>query len=58
MTVQPKFRAREGGGYAYQIFTVGSSDPSTRSDNEIYGTREAAERAGNLAVAILMEPPK
>ena len=45
MTVQAKFRvvvrAREAGGYAYQIFTVDSSEPSIRSENEIYATREA-----------------
>jgi hypothetical protein len=59
MTVQPKFRvvvrARESGGYAYQIFTVDSSQPSIRSDNEIYATREAAVRAGYLAAG-LIEP--
>ena len=59
MTMQPKFRvvvrSRESGGYAYQIFTVDSSEPSIRSDNEIYATREAAERAGYLAAG-LIEP--
>jgi hypothetical protein len=59
MTVQPKFRvavrARESRGYCYQIFTVGSSEPSIRSDNVIYATREEAEHAGYLAAG-LIEP--
>jgi hypothetical protein len=54
-TVSVVVRARESGGYAYQIFTVDSSQPSIRSDNEIYATREAAERAGYLAAG-LIEP--
>jgi hypothetical protein len=61
MTEQPKFRvvvrARESGGYCYQIFTVGSSEPSIRSDSKIYATREEAEHAGFLA-ASLIEPSK
>ncbi len=55
--MQPKFRvivrALESGGYCYQIFTVGSSEPSIRTDREVYATREEAERAGNLAANLI-----
>jgi hypothetical protein len=44
----------ETGGYRYQIFTVGSPRPS-QSDNLIYATREDAERAGEVAAAILLK---
>jgi hypothetical protein len=49
-------RAREyGGGYRYQIFTVGSTEPRPfQSDNVTYATREDAERAGQVAAAILI----
>ena len=46
-------RALETGGYRYQIFTLGSPRPS-QSDNVIYPTREDAERAGQVAAAILL----
>jgi hypothetical protein len=52
-------RARENGGFVYQIFTVGSAEPRPfQSDRKIYATREEAERAGYLAAAILVELPK
>jgi hypothetical protein len=47
-------RALETGGYRYQIFTLGSPRPS-QSDNVIYATREDAERAGQVAAAILLK---
>ena len=43
----------ETGGYRYQIFTLGSPRPS-QSDNVIYATRKDAERAGQVAAAILL----
>jgi hypothetical protein len=52
-------RAREDGGYRYQIFTVGSTDPRpSQSDNVTYVTREDAERAGQVAAAILLHQPE
>jgi hypothetical protein len=51
-------RAREngGGGFRYQIFTVGSTDPRpAQSDNVTYATPEDAERAGLAAAAILAQ---
>ena len=52
-------RAREDGGYRYQIFTVGSADPRpSQSDNVIYATREDAERAGQVTAAILLKDEK
>jgi hypothetical protein len=50
-------RAREnGGGFRYQIFTVGSAEPRPfQSDNVTYATREDAERAGQAAAAILAQ---
>jgi hypothetical protein len=52
-------RAREDGGYRYQIFTVGGADPRpSQSDNVTYATREDAERAGQVAAAILLKDEK
>jgi hypothetical protein len=49
-------RARENGGYRYQIFSVGSADPRpSQSDNVTYATPEDAERAGLAAAAILAQ---
>jgi hypothetical protein len=51
-------RARDidRGGYVYQIFTVGGVDPRpAQSDNKTYATREDAERAGQLAAALLLK---
>jgi hypothetical protein len=52
-------RAVETGGYRYQIFTLGTADrrPS-QSDSVIYPTREDAERAGQVAAAILLKDEK
>ena len=50
-------RALETGGYRYQIFTLGSPRPS-QSNNVIYATREHAERAGQVAAAILLKDEK
>jgi hypothetical protein len=48
-------RDSERGRYVYQIFTVGGGAPRPlQSDNIAYATREDAERAGQLAVAILL----
>ena len=47
-------RALETGGYRCQIFALGSPRPS-QSDNLIYATREDAERAGEVAAAILLK---
>jgi hypothetical protein len=44
------------GGYVYQIWSVGGGGPRPfQSDNVTYATREAAERAGQLAAAILLK---
>jgi hypothetical protein len=53
-------RAREnGGGYRYQIFAVGSIEPRPfQSDNVNYATREDAERAGQVAAAIMLKDEK
>jgi hypothetical protein len=52
-------RAREDGGYRYQIFSVGSANPRpSQSDNVTYATREDAERAGQVAAAILLKDEK
>jgi hypothetical protein len=52
-------RAREDGGYRYQIFTVGGFDPRPpQSDNVTYATREDAERAGQAAAEILRKDEK
>jgi hypothetical protein len=52
-------RARENGGYRYQILAVGSAAPRpAQSDNVTYATREDAERAGQLAVANLLKDEK
>jgi hypothetical protein len=52
-------RALETGGYRYQIFTLGSADQRpSQSDNVMYATREDAERAGQVAAAILLKDEK
>jgi hypothetical protein len=52
-------RAREDGGYRYQIFAVGGFDPRpSQSDNVTYVTREDAERAGQAAAAVLRKDQK
>jgi len=48
-------RARERGGYTYQIFTV-ASEPRTllgAKDDDSYASPAEAERAGFEAVAVL-----
>jgi hypothetical protein len=58
-TLRVIVRARESGGYRYQIFWVASADPRpSQSDNVTYATREDAERAGQAAAAILLNQPE
>ena len=51
-------RARDGGKYMYQIFTVAAEPRTFRSDNESYATPDEAERAGYEAVAVLQGQPQ
>jgi hypothetical protein len=51
-------RARAGGRYVYQIFTVAGEPQTFRSDNESFATPHEAERAGYEAVAVLEGQPQ
>ena len=51
-------RARDGGRYVYQIFTVAGEPQTFRSDNESFATPHEAERAGYEAVAVLEGQPQ
>jgi predicted ATPase len=51
-------RAREGGRYTYQIFTVAGEPRTFRSDSKSYATPDEAERAGYEAVAVLKGSPQ
>jgi hypothetical protein len=47
-------RARESGGYTYQIFTVGSEPRTLLAARNGYPSPADAERAGYEAVEVLM----
>jgi|HubBroStandDraft_4_1064222.scaffolds.fasta_scaffold206192_1 hypothetical protein len=51
-------RARDGGRYMYQIFTLAGEPRTFRSDSESYATPAEAERAGYEAVAVLNRAPR
>jgi hypothetical protein len=50
-------RARDRGGYVYQIFTLAGEPRTLQSDNKSYATPEEAERAGNHAISVLKGQP-
>jgi hypothetical protein len=50
-------RARDGGRYMYQIFTLAGEPRTFRSDNKSYASPQEAEKAGYEAVAVLMGRP-
>jgi hypothetical protein len=51
-------RARDGGKYIYQIFTVAGEPQTFQGDNKSYASPQQAEQAGYDAVAILAGRPQ
>jgi hypothetical protein len=51
-------RARDGGRFMYQSFTLAGEPRTFRSDSESYATPAEAERAGYEAVAVLNRAPQ
>ena len=51
-------RARDGGRYFYQIFTVAGEPRTFQCDNKTYASPQEAEQAGYAAVAILTGRPQ
>jgi hypothetical protein len=51
-------RARDGGRYVYQIFTVAGEPRTFRCDDKSYASPQEAEKAGYEAVAVLTGRPQ
>jgi hypothetical protein len=58
LEIRVAVRARHGGRYMYQIFTVAGEPRTLRSDSKSYASPAEAERAGYEAVAALNGRPQ
>jgi hypothetical protein len=47
-------RAREGGRYNYEIFTVAAEPQTLQGEDKTYASPQEAERAGYEALAVLI----